>query len=133
MAKVEILGEEELFGKLRRMTGPEQTTAMVSSLAAGIAIVQHQAERTAPRAAGGPTYGRHMAEQIGAEVNKASPNKAVGRVAPEKSAWRLIFAELGTKHHAAQPFLRRSLIDNKDITVRAMGEVYKDFVRKAAL
>lgn len=127
-----IEGEEELFRKLRRMTGPEQTTAMVSSLTAGLAIVQHEAERTAPRAAGGPTRGQHMAEQIGAEVNKAGPFKAVGRVAPEKRAWQLIFAELGTKHHAAQPFLRRSLIDNKDHVVRAMGDVFKDFVRRAA-
>lgn len=124
--KFDMEGDELLMAKLRQLDRATQTTALVSALAAGLAIVQQEASARAPRDSG------ELARNIGAEINLATPTKAVGRVAPEKDVWYGIFAELGTKYHAAQPFLRPALLTRRRDVERTIGGTLDDFIRRAA-
>lgn len=123
--RIEIEGDDVLMAKLRELDRATQTTALVSALAAGLAIVQQEAATRAPRASG------ELARNIGAEVNLAGPTKAVGRVAPEKDVWYGIFAELGTRHHAPKPFLRPALRTRRREVERVLGGKLKDFILRA--
>ena len=80
---------------------------------AAMAPVAAAAKRNAPRASGGMadsidvrSVSSGMAKRMGAQFRPTA-------VGPDRDHFHALFAEFGTKHHAAQPFLRPAWDENK--------------------
>lgn len=111
---IKIDGTEELVRKLSLFPSKIRR-ATIESLRVGGELVKNDARRDAPR---GKT--RKLSENIDVELDEKDMTMDVGL---NKEVWYGIFAEVGTPHHGAQPFLRPAL-DNNENTIKQV------FIRK---
>lgn len=85
-------------------------------------LVARDARKRAPRSRGSGHMagGGHAADTI-THVESSEPAAVVTRVGAGKAGWYLTFAETGTSHSKAQPWLRPALKTNKRTIVRMLG------------
>lgn len=92
-------GIEEVLAELKEI-GDRAEGAVEKALDEAGKLVQEDASQRAPRKTG------FLASEI---VREVDVDKLDVRIGPSKAAWYGKFPELGTKHQAAQPFLRPAL------------------------
>lgn len=80
---------------------------LLESTMEGAEVVRRSASEKAPRRTG------TLARNIDKEAVKASRDRAVVHVGPNKIAWYGIFPEIGTSKQSAKPFLRPALDENR--------------------
>ena len=116
---ITLIGSETLarrFAALERNAG---RTVLSHATAAGADVIRDEAVRLAPR---DPRTTVHAAEHIKRRRKKVSRSSALFQIGYDYyKAWYLRFAELGTKHHAAQPHLRPALDNKKTEVTRRVG------------
>lgn len=123
--RIEILGDEELLRNLQAL-GDEAGEVLEDATLAGAGVVAEIAEQKAPRRTD------FLAEHIVVEIVEAESDLVVAGVGPTKEAFWGIFQELGTPHHAAQPFLRPALDENEETVAREIGEAAWKALEKVA-
>jgi len=131
MAEV-LQGGKVLARRLKALQRNAQRTILSQAAAAGAEVIREEAVRLAPRS---PTSGKHAAEFIKQRRVKGSATRHIREIGyDKKKAWWLLFQELGTKFHAAQPHLRPAMDNKKGEVVAAIGRVFKlgiDAARRA--
>jgi HK97 gp10 family phage protein len=132
-ASIKIDGAEGLIRKLKKMPGAAGA-AILESLIEGSELIKKDAERDAPSRTG------KLKMKIETEVKSLTTTQSgtrhrklkadadykgqlVADIGPTKDVWYGIFAEYGTAHHGAQPFLRPAA-DNNFIRIKGI------FIRK---
>lgn len=126
MAKRRMLwldGIEEVLAELKEI-GDEAEGAVERALDEAGKLIQEDASQRAPRKTG------FLAGHIEREMD---PKMLAIRVGPSKDAWYGKFPELGTKHQAAQPFLRPAMDarrkDAREAFVKELEKVIKEATR----
>jgi len=123
--RVEVLGDEELLAKLRAL-GNKSGEALKPATLAGAGVVAETAEQKAPRRTD------FLAEHIVVELIEEEDTLVVAGVGPHKDAFWGTFQELGTPHHAAQPFLRPALDETAEKVTKKIGEAAWHELERAA-
>ncbi len=77
---------------------------------------------------GAPTRTGRLAGHIGTKTAEHSADTAIVDVGPEQTAFYGRFQELGTVHHAAQPFMRPALDENDEAIVDAVAGVVEQII-----
>ncbi|MFW6079534.1 MAG: HK97-gp10 family putative phage morphogenesis protein [Gemmatimonadota bacterium] len=100
--KVEIRvdGVADVERALRALPEATSGPALADALAYGAEPVRAEASRLAPRRTG------QLAEEIVTVAEVTGRDRASARTGPSREAFHGLFQEIGTAHHAAQPFLR---------------------------
>src|SRR5690606_123156 len=100
-------GGEELAANLATLPTRVSKRFFREALAEGGALIQTRASALAPR---GDPEAPNLSESIAVMTARATGGDPVGvAIGPTKNVFYGSFQELGTKHHAAQPFLRPAL------------------------
>lgn len=112
---VTIKGMATLERRLRALSDNARGELLRKAVLEGAEIIRDEAERLAPKRTGRGAAGIKT-------TAKASGSRATAEIGyDKKEAWHLRFAELGTKHHSAQPHLRPAIDTKKGEAVQAVG------------
>lgn len=122
-------GGDELAKKLRALPRAVSGRVLEAAVLKGAEPIRDEARRLAPRSPGGG----NLAQNIDAEVTEGGTRVVTVSVGPNKEAWYGIFPELGTKHHAAKPYLRPSFDSQKGEAQAAVGRELWDAILKVSL
>ena len=122
---LEVVGVNELARNLvglgRRFTARSPLEAAV--LRAG-EIIAVEARRLAPKDTGAG------AASIGTRIISSKRGVVVGAIGPGRNQFYMLFQELGTSRHPAQPHLRPAVEAKGREAVLAIGEFYRDELRR---
>ena len=103
--KAEVIGVEELKANLNRLSVQVRSEILVAAVDEASDEAHSRMLALAPTAPGSGTRGYHGADRLinveGVKTRDAR-ERNIG-LGPE--AWFLVFQELGTVHHARQPFI----------------------------
>ncbi len=112
--------------RMKALVDNTRGTLLREAALAGAAVVRAEAERLAPRRTGRGAAGiKVQATQTSSSSQKAE----IGY--DRKTAWHMLFQELGTRHHSARPHLRPALDTKKGESVREVGRVLKRGIDRA--
>lgn len=128
-------GFSELARQLERMADAVVGETLEASVLESVEPIRADMARRAPRSdtPGGTRGSGHAADNIGKQVASGSkPRRAEINVGPGQDYWHLVFAEFGTRHHAAQPWGRPAVDAGRDRYIRALRKSVRDRLRKAA-
>lgn len=103
MANVRLEGFAELERKFKRLDRAVGGAHLLAAVDAGAEILEEGMRSLAPVDSG------RGATRIMRETAKATPSRAEVDVGPGRSGFWLIFQELGTINHPAQPFMLPAL------------------------
>ena len=106
---VRLEGMKDLEKKLRQIEASVGGRHLLDAVDDGAEILRGAAASLAPRAQGAGTRGSHGADDIVKDELKSTPTRAEVGVGAGRSAWHLMFAEIGTIFVVAQPWLRPAL------------------------
>lgn len=114
--QITLKGERHLVSQLQKLETAAAKKARVGALTHGAVVVRADAAALAPRAErlSHPAVG-HLADHIIIKTTVNKKNETVVSVGPDSDHWYGVFAERGTPHHEAQPWLRPALDENEDI------------------
>jgi len=124
--KVKIQGMKELERKLKRLPDAVGGRHLAAAVEKAAEIPRGAAESLAPRRTG------RAAEHIVVELQESTPRRAEAFIGYEKPGFYLLFQELGTLHHPAQPHLVPALEQTKDDVVEVVVEELDARVRGVA-
>lgn len=97
---VRVFGLEKALLKLRNLEGAVAMDRLEEAALAGAEVIREEMSIRAPRRTG----------KLAGEIVKLTKSKSAAHtevaIGPSKDAWYGKFQELGTVHHAAQPFMR---------------------------
>lgn len=122
---VSLNGVKDLQRQLRRLGTEVERKSLQDAVMAGAEVIRAEASRLAPRRTG------RLAANIEAVLVKKRKDQAIAHIGPNKEAWYGIFAELGTSHHPAQPFLRPAFDSKKDEAMDAAADKLRAAIAKA--
>jgi HK97 gp10 family phage protein len=124
--QVRIRGTDELERRLRRIPDAIGGRHLVEATEQGAEITRSLAADLAPRRTG------ESAKHIGTERAKQGPTRAEVNIGYEPEGYRLIFQELGTAHHPAQPHLVPALEHTQRDVADEIGDELRKRLLKAA-
>lgn len=142
-ASLKIAGAKEMEALLRQLPEEPSRKVVRGALMAGAAVIQKEAERTAPVGRYGPGGTRATPtarrEKVGAL--KDNIKKSVQRVAGASmtvavgigAAFWGLFDEFGTRHQAAHPWFRRAFEASKGAAVVKIGQTLAKGIETEAL
>lgn len=110
-------GTAEVLANLDRYEKRLMNTHLMEAYMDGAELVRADAQARAPRGETG-----RLADRMVAEKDTRRRRAVVG---PHKDAFYGIFQERGTSRHAAQPFLRPALDNNRRAVFLAIGRELK--------
>ena len=114
--KVKIKGLEELSQKIHEFPDKLVKKGVRDALRAGGEVLRGEISARAPRSVD-ETHGHppgFLAEHIGTSLSLSTRNdKGEIKVGPVKKAFYGMFPEFGTKHQAAQPYIRPAFESQK--------------------
>ena len=123
---VTIRGMETLKRRMKALIDNARGELLRKAGLAGAEVIREEAQRLAPKRTG------RGAANIEIQVEQASGSNTTAKVGyDKKDAWHMVFQELGTRHHAAQPHLRPAIDTKKDQAVKAVGHVLKAGIDRA--
>lgn len=118
----ELKGMDELLRVLENVaTLVERKTGIARALRAGGKVAAERMRQLAPDDP--DTAGSRVKDSIKVEVAEQSATGAIAYVGPDTKGFVAIFAELGTIHQPARPFIRPAGDEKEDEVARAVGEV----------
>lgn len=121
-----VLGIEELVRRLEAIDRNTRGVLLERAALAGAEPIRKSAEAKAPRRRG------VLAAGIGTEVVKRSTRGVTVRIGFRKEDFYGMFQELGTRNHAAQPFLRPAIDEQKEAAIVEVGrELLVGIMREA--
>lgn len=113
--RAEVEGGAFLLRRLQSLPDAAAGSALERAAHEGARPIQDAAARFAPRRTG------RLSREIGRETVEATRHVATVAVGPERDAFYGLFAELGTEHQDAEPFLRPAF-DTMERRARAAAE-----------
>ena len=123
---VTIKGMDVLKRRLKALGDNTRGELLRKAALAGAEVVREEAQRLAPKRTGRGAAG------IKVEADQTSGSSTTAKVGYDsKTAWYMLFQELGTRHHSAQPHLRPALDTKKGQAVREVGRVLKTGIDRA--
>lgn len=122
--QLKVVGMREFEKQLNRLSAALSKEARITALKAGGQIVQEAASDKAPRS-DNPTSIGHMADNIVVKTTINKKHQSQVSVGPDAKHWYGVFAEFGTSHHAAQPFLRPAIDENEDAVQDRIRQVLR--------
>lgn len=123
MAKqVRIRNADELARRLREHGIDVKNGLSAAALAAG-EVIREAAAAKAPRRTG------FLADEIVVGEPVTDGGRVSVAVGPSEDAFYGIFQEVGTAHHAAQPFLRPAIDENGDRAIAAAAAEVEKLIR----
>jgi HK97 gp10 family phage protein len=120
---VTLEGAEELDRALRQVSGRATGLTLARAADAGARVIAEEAKRLAPRDSG------DLAEGITVQPGRLQQGRAQINVGPGKDEWYGALQELGTKHMAANPFLRPAIEGKQAEAVEAVLDVLRDALK----
>lgn len=131
MIDVQLLGLKEIDAALRALPDAMQAAPVRAGLKAGAAVLADGMGMRAPRDP--HVEGVTLAEEIVTKTRVSTKkDTAITDIGPSKRAFYGGFQELGTRHHAAQPFMRPTLEHDAPAAIAAMAEPMKAGIHRAA-
>lgn len=128
MINLEFEGGAELAANLRTLSTRLSRRIVTEALREAAEPMRKQMSRMAPHEPGKPDLRDAMS--ISRAMGADSQEVAVA-VGPTRSGFYGSFQELGTKHHAAQPFLRPSFDSNVQPSLRILAAaVWRELAAK---
>lgn len=109
-----VLGDDELLKELKAL-GDKTEDILEPAAQDGAQVVADRAEQGAPKRT------EFLATHVDVEVSEKNRDEVIFDVGPEKEAFWGLFQEMGTPHHAAQPFLRPALDESTDQVIEAVA------------
>ena len=131
MTVITLEGGKKLARRFAMLQREARGPVLVAATIAGAAPIRDEAERLAPKAPGSGRGARNIKFREG-KVTRTVGSTDIGY--DKRLAWHMLFQELGTKFHGAQPHLRPAMDNKKEEAARAVGRVLKlgiDAVRRA--
>ena len=126
---VTIRGMKTLERRMKALADNTRGELLRQAALAGADVVREEAQRLAPKRTG------KGAANIETTAKLDSSSRAVADIGyDKKDAWHMLFQELGTKFHSAQPHLRPALDTKKGESMHEVGRVLKrgiDAARRA--
>lgn len=122
---IQVEGTARLRKQLERLDGTMRKKTLERMVEAGGELVREVAAQKAP-----VRTGQLAASQIVQRI-KSSAYRAEAGIGPDEDAWYGVFAEFGTVHHAAQPFLRPAYDEQKQNAVNAMANEGRQAIKRA--
>jgi HK97 gp10 family phage protein len=116
MIKMKLDGAEKISEILRELPRRVSRKVLLDALKLAAEPIRADASAMAPVEPGAPD----LAANIGIMAERSSGEPTIG-VGPSKSFFYGGFQELGTRHHAAQPFLRPAFERNVEQAVKTVG------------
>ena len=113
MARLYVVNADEVIAEFGKLGQDMQRKALAAMASAAAEVVRRRASELAPRMSG------DLAKNILAGQVKNEDRRVVVNVGPGKKEFYGMFQELGTKHSAAQPFLRPAIDEGKNEAVNA--------------
>ncbi|MDX1388471.1 MAG: HK97 gp10 family phage protein [Acidobacteriota bacterium] len=124
--RVKVDGLKEINRKLQRLPAHVRGRHMAAALMRGAEPIRRDAEANAPVLSGNLSRGMQK------DVEETEPTHAVVAVGPEEEDFYGIFQELGTKYHAAQPFLEPAFDANARKAIDIVADDLGRRVERAA-
>lgn len=133
-ASVRIEGMDELQKKLRRLPDNLKKKTLMKAMRMGAKPIRDAAQAKAPRRKSLPrrTTGKplYMTIKVTAARRRRGHSEVSLRVGPTKGGAHGILQELGTVHHAAQPFMRPAFDAHKDESVKIIAGELEDAIKR---
>lgn len=135
MMTLRITGFAELEAALRKL--PEEIAGKVlgSALKEASGPIAERASSLAPRS-DTPSSGGHMADSISVRAIKQEPAPGELEVAywigPDRKHFYGLFAEFGTRHESARPFLRPAWDEGAERVLEDFGRTLGTAMERAA-
>lgn len=130
-----VEGLDALRQRLNKMERNSAGVALDAAVKAGAEVVADEMSARAPRSstAGGSRGIGHAADFIGSEIVNESFRGKISEagIGVDKGHWYLRFAELGTRHHPARPFMRQSLSAMRGEAVGRLAAVLRREIERA--
>lgn len=128
---VKIKGLRELQTALLALPREMRGEPMRDGLTAGAAVIQAGMGQRAPRdpVREGVTLAEEIVKNV---IVSTSRVVATAEIGPSKEAFYGGFQELGTEHHAAQPFMRPALDEDGPKAVEALAVAMKAGTERVA-
>lgn len=120
---VEVIGLKELERNARLLEDAIEDE-LPDAVDAGAEVIEEEARRRAPRETG------KGAEEIDREFREKDKTKAAVAVGPGGEGFWLLFQEVGTENHAAQPWLRPALDNKRDDAAAQFAKKMRLRIRK---
>ena len=128
MAKeIQMEGLDGLLDKFQALETKVAKQALRKALKAGGDVFKKEIVARAPQ-----KTGQLKAEIASATSINANEGTGIVSVGPLKHAYHGMFAEFGTRHQPAKPFLRPAFDGKADDALNAFAEVLKDAVDEAS-
>lgn len=130
----ELTGLRDLQRKLGKISHRLATKATREAAEVGAEVVRVEAMGRAPVSARGSRGhpAGHLASNIVRDTKVVDGTRVEVAVGPSRSAFYGSFVELGTKHTAAQPFLRPAFDEKRNAAIKAARGVLESHLRAAA-
>lgn len=124
MSEIKITVEDKrLRRQMKRLPGVLRGRNLDDAILAAAEPIRADAARDAPRSPH-PTRNK-LAEHIISIITDRGPGKVEVSVGPSRRAFQGFFQELGTEHHAAQPFLVPAFDTHKAEAVRNLRKALR--------
>ena len=127
MMTYSLAGAEQLIKNLQGLKKSMTADRLEEAAHAGAEIVRDAAAGNAPRDSGG------LADSIVAATlsGEKKPDGVEVGVGPDKKHFYGIFTEIGTRYHAATPWLRPALDENKEQVMHTIAGSLKEVMFQA--
>lgn len=121
MAEVIVEGLDDLLASMDALPLALQKNLIVRSLRKGGEPIAEEMERTAPDDP--ETPGSRIERNIRVQVSDQTATGAVARIGPTSGGFPAIFAEVGSAHQTARPFIGPAFEATKDDALKLVGDV----------
>lgn len=126
--EIVITGLQELLKSMDGLDLSKQKTLIVRSLRKAGGPVQERIRALAPDDP--ETPGSRIAENVGISVVDQTATGAIAQIGPTKRGFAGIFAEEGTVHQSAKPFIEPAFDETQDEAYSVLSETLGDFIEK---
>ncbi len=116
----DVEGLRELLTKLEALPLTVGKLLIARAVKAGAEPIRARAEQLAPDDP--TTPGSRIKEGMMITVTEQSATEAIGKIGPSRKGFFGQFAEFGTIHQAADPFLRPAFDEEQAEALKIMGE-----------
>jgi HK97 gp10 family phage protein len=116
----DIIGLERFNQNIDRLPYTMQRTVIVRALRQAAEPIRVRAQELAPDDP--TTPGSRIKENMMTQVSDATIDGATALIGPSRKGFVGEFAEWGTSHQAAEPFLRPAYDEQREEAIRILGE-----------
>lgn len=128
MAEFTVEGMDDLLKSMESLPLALQKNIIVRSLRKAGQPIAEEIERRAPDDPDTP--GSRIETNIRVQVSDQTATGAVARIGPTTGGFPGIFAELGTAHQTAKPFIRPAFESTKEQALSILGDELGDQIER---